>query len=64
MATLEATRCMTLFVPLPDEVSRRGSAETPAVIMGIMAIPVPTLRMVVHSSMEPRGVLGFIPASR
>ena len=50
-ATLDATRCMMLFIALPDVVSCLDSAETPLVMIGIIASPTPTLRTVSHSSM-------------
>ena len=62
-ATLDDTRCMMLFIALPDVVSCRASADTPLVMIGIMASPTPTLRTASHSSMYPRVVSGVSCAS-
>ena len=39
------------LIALPDVVSCRDSADTPLVMIGIMASPTPTLRTASHSSM-------------
>jgi hypothetical protein len=59
-----ATRRATLLSALPSFTFSFGRPATPAVITGIMAMPIPAARTQVHSTTSPWVMSGLMPQSR